>query len=66
MKAFSLVFSSDAIKILLLMGLWSLSNDENQNTEDKNDLAYTLLHILLAFFPDETHLDWKSFHKDNH
>ena len=51
MKAFSLVFSSDAIKILLLMGLWSLSNDENQNTEDKNDLAYILLHILLAFFP---------------
>lgn len=57
MKAFSLVSSSDAIKLLLLMGLWSLSNHKNQNTKDKNNLAYSTFTDFIDLFAISFHIE---------
>lgn len=71
MKAFNLVSSSDchsssdAIKILLFMGLWSLSNHINQNMEDKNNLAYSTFTDFIGPFAISFHIESLAVSRSN-
>ena len=65
MKAFSLVSSSDAIKLLLLMGLWSLSDHRSQNTKDKNNLAYSTFTDFIGLFAISFHIESLAVSRSN-